>query len=59
MAIWVPDGMYRMLPWLCIMLGTVALLLPAGLVVAACVAYLYGYAGVILLRRWREYCMYN
>ena len=59
MQIWVPDRLYHALPWLCLAAGTVAWLLPAGVVVVLCALYLYGYDGWMLWRRLRDYWNYN
>jgi len=68
MLIWVDDTMYVSFPFLCIILGTLGLLLvpssmdyyvlsiPSTIVKYACCIYLYTYALIIMIKRfsWRH-----
>lgn len=67
MLIWVDDTMYVSFPFLCIILGTVGLLVPSSMdeyvlgmpstiVKYACCTYLYMYALIIMIKRfsWRN-----
>ena len=54
---WIPKKLYVFLPWICIGLATLALTMDAGLVRGICVAYLYLYAAVVLIKRWQWRCL--
>jgi hypothetical protein len=51
MDIWVPDKLYVLFPWICIIVATLSLLLEASAILYICVFYLYMYSFAILYKR--------
>ncbi len=51
MDIYIPKQIYNFIPWFCIILGTIFLLLPKELVQMICTTYLYGYGLIIIVKR--------
>jgi hypothetical protein len=53
--IWLPESIYKSLPWLCLILATASLFVPGSIVKALCVLYLYMYSGYIFYKRLGYY----
>ncbi len=51
MDIWMPNKLYVLFPWICIIVATLSLLLEASVILYLCIFYLYAYSSAILYKR--------
>jgi len=49
--IWLPESVYKSVPWLCFTMATIALFLPPHVAKVICITYLYCYTFFIIYKR--------